>query len=109
MSGRSWAARKVLTGVKVRGTPSMSSCIGSLPARCGLQAIVATIVLPCRSLLRSHCTNQRRNALHRSGNISRLCETVRDQSGPAFVEEFERDIAYAIRMLRQNRGWSAEH
>ena len=51
----------------------------------------------------------RRNALLKFGNISTLRETVREQRGVAFVEEFERDIAYAIRMLRQNKGWSAEH
>src|SRR5262245_31465731 len=48
----------------------------------------------------------RRIALQKFGSIEAAKEGVRDLRGIPFVETLARDVAYAVRMLRKNKGWS---
>src|SRR5262245_11375868 len=49
----------------------------------------------------------RRAALIKFGSIDAAKEAVRDRRGIPLLEMFSRDVRYALRMLRRDRGWTA--
>jgi predicted permease len=49
----------------------------------------------------------RRAALLRFGSVDAAKEAVRDSRGIPFLETLARDIAFSVRLLRQNKAWSA--
>ena len=49
----------------------------------------------------------RRVALLKFGSVEEVKERVRDRRGIPFVETLIQDIRLAVRLLNQNRGWSA--
>jgi len=49
----------------------------------------------------------RRAALIKFGSLDAAKEAVRDRRGIPFLETFLRDVSYALRMMRRNKGWSA--
>src|SRR3954463_4968642 len=49
----------------------------------------------------------RRAALLKFGSIDAAKDAVRDRRGFPLLEAFARDVAYALRILRRDRGWTA--
>src|SRR5579863_1808389 len=49
----------------------------------------------------------RRAALLKFGSLDVAKEAVRDRRGIPFLETLARDTSYALKMLWQNKGWSA--